>query len=90
MMLNYQCAHIIPYAKSQGLSIWTMRDLLTKLEDMGIDTYRFNDFKKVVDYIKDNEPRTCQRMIRAGARKGSICGRRIYRCGKCPYHNRVD
>jgi len=51
-----------------------MRDLLTKLEDMGIDTYRFNDFKKVVDYIKDNEPRTCQCMIRAGARKVQFAG----------------
>jgi len=86
MMLNYNNGQIIPYAETHGISIWTMRDYLTKLEDMGINTYLFRDFKQTLDCVKATDSRTCQHIIYAGVRKGSICGRRIHRNGKCRYH----
>jgi hypothetical protein len=86
MMLNYNTGQIIPYAETHGISIWTMRDYLTKLEDMGITTFIFRDFKQTLDCVKATDSRTCQRIIYAGVRKGSICARRIHRNGKCRYH----
>lgn len=88
MMINYQSSRIIPYAETHGISIWTMRDYLTKLENMGFDTYPFSDFKQIMDCVKAVDSRTCQRVIYAGVRKGSICGRRIHRNGKCRYHSK--
>lgn len=90
MMINYETHRIIPYAKTHEISIWTVRDYLTKIENMGFNTCLFAEYKQVMDYVKDQagfaNSRTCQRVIYAGVRKGAICGRQIHRNGKCRYH----
>jgi len=89
MLYNLNEEHIIPYMRKNSLDVNKIPYYINCLKDMGIDTYRTDYLINIIEQFRSEITNpVCQIVIKAGIRKGSICGRPIKERSCCLYHSK--